>query len=534
MSNQPKPGGQPEPGGGIAAATIPEVLMEDAPEPAPQRAPTEQTPVNHQKLPYQEDIQRLTAYLSEMGAKEEVMGAWLRLQQSLVTREERVGDGHMTSAILAMKTEMQAVKEDLRIMGNKLTGLSLDSFQTATGSSGKTYASVAAGATEIRRPGQIPLTTGIKPVPARLEREILVHTGDKTFEKTGAEVAQAANNQMAIGKALACRRLQSGDYAITLDTKEAKEHWQSNTSWLSIFGTAATVTRREFAILAHGIVINQIQTQNQSDAIQKIYDQNAGLQHKVQILRVAWTRRTIKKWEQRGRVPNEKGPLLISLASPEQANHLIDAGLIWGYQIHECEPYCGDCQVTQCFRCYKYGHTQRMCTASSRCGVCSQLGHKEEDCQVREDQTKWRCTNCPQGHNNHTSWSHKCPIRQQKQHDARKAYQERPYRFQESSSPKSTPNRSPIASSPPTSSSTSAEGQEPAPTQEIPDDIWEEVTSRRRTAASPQGSPIKRPRLGPSNIIERPRLGAPTTTEKLQKAAGQAGQAKINFISDRS
>ena len=117
---------------------------------------------------------------------------------------------------------------------------------------------------------------------------------------------------MAIGKALACRRLQSGDYAITLDTKEAKEHWQSNTSWLSIFGTAATVTQRQFAILAHGIVINQIQTQNQSDAIQKIYDQNAGLQHKVQILRVAWTRRTIKKWEQRGRVPNEKGPLLIS------------------------------------------------------------------------------------------------------------------------------------------------------------------------------------------------------------------------------
>ena len=87
MNNQSKPGGQPEPGGGIAAATIPEVLMEDAPEPAPQRTTTEQTPVNHQKLSYQEDIQRLTVYLSEMGATEEVVGAWLRLRQSLVTRD---------------------------------------------------------------------------------------------------------------------------------------------------------------------------------------------------------------------------------------------------------------------------------------------------------------------------------------------------------------------------------------------------------------------------------------------------------------
>jgi hypothetical protein len=79
MSNQSKPGGQPERGRRRAAAIIPEVLIEDAPEATPQRVTTDQTPVNYQKLLYQEDIHRLTAYLSEMGATEEVVGAWQRL-----------------------------------------------------------------------------------------------------------------------------------------------------------------------------------------------------------------------------------------------------------------------------------------------------------------------------------------------------------------------------------------------------------------------------------------------------------------------
>ena len=43
------------------------------------------------------------------------------------------------------------------------------------------------------------------------------------------------------------------------------------------------------------------------------------------------------------------GPLIISVAEPEQANHIIDAGLIYGYELHNCEPYDGNCVVTQCF-----------------------------------------------------------------------------------------------------------------------------------------------------------------------------------------
>ena len=446
--------------------TTPGAQGADAPRTSSQRRAAAAPPVNHQLNTNQDDIQRITAYLSTKGASKAEEEAWERLRKSLLqpAERERAEDSHVIRAILELKSEMEEMKqkmqeglqegrEGMRIMENKLTGLSLNSFPTTT-SSGQTYASVAASGP--RRPGQTPATTGIKPVPARLDREILVHTGDKMFEKTGAQIVKAVNDQSQTGRALACRRLQSGDYVLTLDSKETKELWEHQTSWLLTFGTKAKITPREFAMLAHGIVINQIQTQDQPVAIQKIYDQNPGLKDKVRIVRVAWSRRTLRKWEQRGKISNDKGPLILSIASPEQANHIIDTGLIWGYQIHECEPYCGDCQVTQCFRCYKYGHIQKMCQAAERCGMCSEIGHKEQDCYVKEDQTKWKCINCPQGENNHTSWSHRCPMRQQKQQATRKAYQERPYRFQTPTSHTPISNRSSASPEP-----------QPAPSEEL-------------------------------------------------------------------
>jgi hypothetical protein len=514
--------------------TAPEAMEVDASGVTAPRTTTATPPVTHQPNTSQDDIQRITAYLSTKGATKVVEEAWERLRRSLLQPAERVEDSHVINAILEMKGEMEQMKlnikeelqesrEGMRIMDNKLTGLSLNSFPTTTASSGQTYASVAAAGP--RKPGQTPIAAGIKPVPARLERELIIHTGDKTFQKTGAQIVQLVNDQMETGRALACRQLQSGDYHLTLDSKETKVLWEHQTSWLRVFGEKAKINAREFAIMAHGIVINQIQTQDQSVAIQKIYEQNPGLKERVKIVRVAWSRRTLRKWELRGKISNDKGPLILSMASPEQANHLIDNGLIWGYQIHDCEPYSSDCQVTQCYRCYKYGHTQRMCQAASRCGRCSEIGHKEEDCLVREDQTKWKCINCAQGGNNHTSWSHQCPVRQQKHQAARKAYQERPYRFQESTSHTPISNRSSVSPEPqlqqqPQPQPLRTEPLVPQEAAERLENEWQEVASRRRTAGSP---------LRGESPSKRGRRGAPPTSVRLQRAASQAGQERLNF-----
>jgi hypothetical protein len=86
-----------------------------------------------------------------------------------------------------MRKEMQALKEGVKNMENKLTSKGLDINQLlASGGNSPIYASVAVVAVETRRPGRALIIVGIKPVLARLEHELLIYTGDKAFNKTGA------------------------------------------------------------------------------------------------------------------------------------------------------------------------------------------------------------------------------------------------------------------------------------------------------------------------------------------------------------
>ena len=80
--------------------------------------------------------------------------------------------------------------------------------------------------------------------------------------------------------------------------------------------------RQEFVVLVHSIVVLQIQDTKQ--AIEAIYSQNPKLRNTVEILRVAWAHKLL-------RAGRKTGPLHISVAEPEQANILIQGGLVWDY-----------------------------------------------------------------------------------------------------------------------------------------------------------------------------------------------------------
>ena len=119
--------------------------------------------------------------------------------------------------------------------------------------------------------------------------------------------------------------------------------------------------------------------------------------------------------------------MIISVAEPEQANRLIDAGLIWHHELHDCEPFDGSCVVTQCFKCYKFGHVARVCQNLPRCGCCAGPGHVTNDCLGKDDKSKYECVNC---HGRHQSWARECPERAKHKTAAQLAYSNRPTRFQ--------------------------------------------------------------------------------------------------------
>jgi hypothetical protein len=43
-------------------------------------------------------------------------------------------------------------------------------------------------------------------------------------------------------------------------------------------------------------------------------------------------------------------------------------------ELRQCELHHGDCGVTQCFNCQKYGHIAGICRLSKKCGLCAAPG----------------------------------------------------------------------------------------------------------------------------------------------------------------
>jgi len=66
------------------------------------------------------------------------------------------------------------------------------------------------------------------------------------------------NKAGAASKAVAICKLGSGDIIITIEDKRARTSWLANTKWLATFKEGARVKWKEFAIMAHGIRVNQI------------------------------------------------------------------------------------------------------------------------------------------------------------------------------------------------------------------------------------------------------------------------------------
>lgn len=110
---------------------------------------------------------------------------------------------------------------------------------------------------------------------------------------------------------------------------------------------------------------------NQEEAIKAIQEQNKRLHGVVEFLHVGRTTRV--------RNPERKASaLIIDVASPQQANVMIDEGLILRSVLHEVEVFHRDCTVTRCYKCHAIGHTARVCRREIKCGFCANEGHRDD------------------------------------------------------------------------------------------------------------------------------------------------------------
>ena len=129
------------------------------------------------------------------------------------------------------------------------------------------------------------------------------------------------------------RKLPSGDILINTETQETKSFLEKDSAWISaIFTKEATIQPKRFPVLIHGVRTTDIQPENLEKTCQTIQNSNPSLSKQITILRAYWSKKAIA----------QKKPvtsLHLDLATPEQANLLIEIGVVLGHRLHEAEPF---------------------------------------------------------------------------------------------------------------------------------------------------------------------------------------------------
>lgn len=245
---------------------------------------------------------------------------------------------------------------------------------------------------------------------------------------------------------------------VHMDSSAGKKEMERQKSWVEAICPSAVARKRTWPVIIHGVKRESYQLNAWEKHAKSIEKENAKLSPNLKIQGMRWLKRKDIK---------EFGPLVIEVNSAEQANRLINEGIVLGYDLKITERYDTSCRITQCFKCQKYGHISSICLNKEKCGHCGG-DHKTETCTDVSQASRKRCAACQGGQ--HTSWTSECPARVKEIRRAKAAKQTLPRLF-------------PISATVPTLRETYGAQEESTPDRE-----WSTVTTKKRKIGRPIGA----------------------------------------------
>lgn len=261
--------------------------------------------------------------------------------------------------------------------------------------------------------------------PAPLQREIIVNIRNpQTTQSLRAmnprnlkahvdrAIAQSENEHIANIKIMSANQLKSGDLSIkTITNSEMQALRQFTEDWTPRLGNGTSVRNPTYGVLAHGIRTSTMNVKKFEETRDIILQDNKPFIPTADIKYIGWlTRRASNK---------TMSSVIIEFTRPEDANKIIDEGLVWQGEMCQCERYERGCRLKQCFQCQKYGHIGTQCKATIACGYCAQE-HSSRECTSKTDRDSPRkCATCQGAHE---AWSQQCPTRKEEMARTKAAY----------------------------------------------------------------------------------------------------------------
>ena len=275
-----------------------------------------------------------------------------------------------------------------------------------------TYASMAAKSASVTRQQRAP-------APSQQRRQIMVKIDErKEAEETKKKPTSQVVKDLAQEGVISARRLPSGDLVLHTTDQASRDRMARDSTWAQKIAPSARVSCKTYPVMVHGVSIT-FQVKDQGQAIGVITRDNARLHQGLDVRRVAWPRSVAGKGKARA-------SLIVELGTPEQANRVLDEGLLIGTEQFTAVLFDRDCRITQCFKCHRYGHTAKACRNAPFCHRC---GGAHSDVKCPTGANGKHCPSCP--NMQHKPWTKDCPRRQQERARADLAWNSRPERFPE-------------------------------------------------------------------------------------------------------
>ena len=233
-------------------------------------------------------------------------------------------------------------------------------------------------------------------------------------------IEQSKNKHIENIRVVSANRLKSGDLSIkTTNIEEAEALKQFANDWSGRIRNGASIRVPTYGIIVHGIRTRSMDMTKFEEVKDELLQDNKPFIPLADIKYIGWLSRLAPT--------KSASSIIVEFTRPEDANKIIDEGLIWQGEVFQCERYDRQCRLKQCYKCQRYGHIGTQCTAQTACGYCAEL-HSSKDCPTKADKESPRkCATCK---GPHEAWSNKCPVRKTELAKVKSAYDSRqPYHF---------------------------------------------------------------------------------------------------------
>jgi len=364
---------------------------------------------------------------------ETVQSTAMTVQQTAVTHQQVARMSRETNQAVEEAAEMRRSTTVLLQETNDIAKATND-IAKAIGSTPASKASYASVLSSNAAPLSQPITLSTQTSSfIQAQREIIVKIADpSTIESLRAKnprnlqshvdraIEQSRNQHVERIRVASANQLKSGDLSIkTQNRDEAEVLKQFANDWVTRIGRGTSIQIPTYGILAHGIRTSSMDTEKFDEVRAELLHDNRPFIPNADIKYIGWLSRAA--------LTKSASTIIVEFTNPEDANKIIDEGLIWQGEVFQCERYDRKCRLKQCYNCQRYGHIGTQCKASTACGYCAEA-HGSRDCPTKADKSATRkCAACKGAHE---AWNNRCPVRKTELSKVKAAYDARqPYHF---------------------------------------------------------------------------------------------------------